>query len=370
MKNKNYLSFYESVVIDDEMWFSNINFNGLFKINIKSYITEFVAHFPNEKINQKLLHTNCFEYKGQIVFVPARGKFVHFYNVNSGEFTSICVFEKEVSNDAVKFCNGAIRDGNFLYIVLKTGEMISVNLETKEVVEVKTFKEQCQKYVLSYENFMFLNAVVFEEKMFFALNLKDKILVWDIKNKNLSAIEIGINNISSMYEGKDFFWITSNDDEYIYSCNKANYKITKYDADIYERRFEGKFYNNIIEVGEDVYAIPAQVEYILKLNHQNEKFEKAFDYPQGFFFVEDFKTKWAKFRDYSIINNKIYLHPFTGNQMLIFGAGTDVIGKNISVDDEVIQSVENKIYKQEMKGKIVFEKQMFNIIDYLNVIKV
>lgn len=369
MKNKNYLSFYECVVIDDEMWFSNITFNGLFKINLESYKTEFIAHFPDEKLRQRLLHAKCFEYKGQIVFVPARGSYVHIYNRDNGEFSKIRVFENEVNSDVVRYCNAAVRSGIFLYIVLKTGEMLGINLDTKEVSEIKAFKEQCQKYVSSYENFIFLNVITFNEKMMFALNLSNKILVWDITNMHLSMIEININNVSAMYEGKDVFWLTSNEDAYIYSCDKKTYNITKFESDIYERRYEGKFYNNVIEVANEVYAIPAQSEYIMKLNKQNKRFEKAFDYPHGFYFIDDFKTKWAKFRDCTVINNRLYLHPFTGNQMLIVESDTDIIGKDICVEDKDYKNIENAIYKQEQSGKIIFEKEEFNIVNFINVIK-
>lgn len=90
------------VFTDDFMFFSSGQFNGLFRTRIHSSEAEFIGFFPNDSKIQARLHSNAFQYKDEILFLPDLSDYITLYNIKKNDF--VCMkFPVENSDSAMKF---------------------------------------------------------------------------------------------------------------------------------------------------------------------------------------------------------------------------------------------------------------------------
>ena len=78
-----------AVKINEYIYASNLDYNGLFKIDSTSGRREFLGYFPEESIDLTDMHRIAFLYKGKIFFIPYNARNMHLYDIQKKEFTMI-----------------------------------------------------------------------------------------------------------------------------------------------------------------------------------------------------------------------------------------------------------------------------------------
>ncbi len=95
MKNVE-LQFYDAYKNGDDLYFSSLEFNGLFRYNIKARKSELLGSFPKEKMLSKTLHRRIVFFDDSIYFVPYKGKGIGEYNLKTKDINCYVFKEDEV----------------------------------------------------------------------------------------------------------------------------------------------------------------------------------------------------------------------------------------------------------------------------------
>lgn len=360
-----YLSFYDATFYNDYIWFSNVNFNGLFKTNMKDYSTEFVTYFPGEIMEQKSMHGKTVVYGECIIFVPMRGKNIHIYNTVNKDMTSLDITKYKKSKRHFSF--ETILFGSVLYIFPVDSAAIKLDLEKMTIAEVGELSNEYYEYLPNGKNFVIWKAVFDGEKAYFPQYNGNHILVWDVKNDSYEVMEINIHNLFALQKSETGLWLFTGENSKLYLYEQKNGEIKEYFIDTDGIPGEQRYFNRVIEVKSKVYLLPDKGKSILTLNEEGAFFEKAFEYPPEFCFIEDFKYKWEKFFGAKVLDNDIYIYPFRGNQMLMVNTeDNSVTGIGIYADDEVYEEVEKDIYREFLRGKqIIIENRNDNLKKFI-----
>jgi len=88
MNNCSPILLFESFcVVEDSIWMSARDFNGLFKGNLKDGSMEFIGCFPDENALKKRLHYGKAIYKDEkIYFTPLEAGCIHVFNLRTSSF--------------------------------------------------------------------------------------------------------------------------------------------------------------------------------------------------------------------------------------------------------------------------------------------
>lgn len=110
------ISSYNFVEIGGYAYFSNLFYNALFKVEIKTGKTIFLGSFENEKIAETNIHFGVMISEGQVYFFPRLGRYMHVYNLSDGTIQAVEVRKK--SEQFIWFEDIILND-NFVYFIPK-----------------------------------------------------------------------------------------------------------------------------------------------------------------------------------------------------------------------------------------------------------
>lgn len=100
---------------DDDIWFANLYFNGLMKVNKISGKIEIIDKFPGYDIYQGWLYSAVCHVDGYLVFVPNTGREIVSYHLKSREFVTTMLDERWLGEKQTYFVS-ACPYQNYVYM--------------------------------------------------------------------------------------------------------------------------------------------------------------------------------------------------------------------------------------------------------------
>lgn len=92
MKAKNILDFEAIVFPENGLGYAAaFEFNGLFKVDVKTQKCEFITLFPNEDIGEKRIYGSALYHDSNIYFIPMAGKYISIYNIETNEINQVTI---------------------------------------------------------------------------------------------------------------------------------------------------------------------------------------------------------------------------------------------------------------------------------------
>lgn len=88
------ISSYNFVEINGYAYFSNLFYNALFKVEVKTGKTTFLGNFAGERFSDTNIHFDIFQKEDQIYFFPRRGRHVHIYHLSEKTICAVEIQEK------------------------------------------------------------------------------------------------------------------------------------------------------------------------------------------------------------------------------------------------------------------------------------
>ena len=119
------------VDMDGSMWFSAVEFNGLFQYDMVEKCLKWKGEFPNEWREGRYRYCSCIEYQRKLFFAPYAAKEIAIYDMESGKFDKLAIKDYGVSSQKIYatvkygkkwFCFGA-----------RIPAVLCVDLETYEI---------------------------------------------------------------------------------------------------------------------------------------------------------------------------------------------------------------------------------------------
>lgn len=269
------LCIYSAVEYKNKIWCSNNVFNGLYNVDLKTGIVEYVSDFPSDdKYSSSSLHKNVHILGDRLVFVPAYSDYITVYDIDSESFRTIRV----EGRGKKEYASSSVMIGHNIWIMplYFSGELICFNIDTLEMEIVSCFMEQCKDIVgsdaFSNEDFFVTRCSIYENKLCFAFCGTDIVGLWDCKNRELSTYITKVDNLFAAVCVDNQIWLWSNSGNEIGVFDISNMVYEKWMIRDIEENRSNRTINNIISYENRVLLVPAFSNNIYISNADDREF--------------------------------------------------------------------------------------------------
>lgn len=189
---------FESVYDDGEyIWFSAMNFNGLFKASKETYIPQFVGFFPGERYSGARLYSDVIVHNGKLYFAPFYARKIAIYDLKTGLFDTI---EYNCENHLIpraSFYSVVCANQTLFFIPYGNLAIVCYNTVSGKI----TYQSEWASMVKSSKYYdeqigFFRRGVVVGEKIFLPCLCTNKMVVLDIYSFKSEIIDVTQNDWS------------------------------------------------------------------------------------------------------------------------------------------------------------------------------
>lgn len=363
MKNKKlHLQYAGTYQFNNEIWFSNMGFNGLYSINLDNYSLKFRGHIPFLDLNVKSAYIFNLFYDDLIYFFPNCCNQIMKYDMRNQVINKILININDIFATVGFFLYGDkvwifSRNSQIgIYVLnLANDDIKKDSYLSNKILEIGDIAQ----IIHQNDKEVFILSVT--HKIYF-INLKTKeiTLMKDFEEKNIHTIR---------YDGSNY-WILLKDSTDVYEWDPIHNTFDVYKLETAEWiTTEGIPYGNIVFAYNQIIILSNRLQYIMKVNKERNVISKAFDYPQGFRFLNNNFDGWSAFSCFDVIGNKLLIHPFLGNMLLIYDLNKNTLeGKEIYTFIRDSYEI-NKIGNFFIKNDIFYERDdIGNLEDFFEII--
>ncbi len=201
MENKIKLTFLAGVQVDNEIYFSAWNMNGLFKYNPQTGRCKFLKIFTDE---QNIgIHSEAILYKNTIWFIPRASERITIVNLSNMNFTYLELPEyghrPEGHIPPIRMKGYYKKEERFLWLIPYAYKLfIKIDMDKREIVSVE---EWCQEgYAISI-------GVWIQNKLWIYVNSCNELRIIDTVSGKQTRQKMGDKNVSYVGIQKVEEWI-------------------------------------------------------------------------------------------------------------------------------------------------------------------
>lgn len=362
MKNKKvHLQYAGTFQYNNELWFSNMGFNGLYSLSLEDYSLKFRGIIPFLDLNVKCAYIFNFLLDDNLYFFPNCCNQIMKYDMKNQVINKILIGTNEIFATV-----GVLGYKDQIWIIPQ-------NLKN-EVYVLSMINDDVKKDAEITNKMLEMGGVAHiihqNDKEVVVLSATHKIYSVNMETKEIMLINNFEKNVYAIrYDGKNY-WILLKDSTDICEWDPIENTYITYHLETEEWiTTEGIPYGNIVFACEQVIILSNRLKYIMKINKEKRIISKAFDYPKGFRFLTNIFDGWSAFSCYDVIENKILIHPFLSNMLLIYDLVKNTLeGKELFtyISDSYIR---NTIENFNHKNKIFYERDdIGNLEDFIEII--
>lgn len=362
------LQFRDAYIEKGYLYFSALNFNGLFRVKVGEEDAEFLGHFEQEELWQKDMHCRCIRVRDELYFIPVNGKGISIYNFMTGKQTFV-----EVSNQVKRLFANAHAVGETILLIPFSTDVPFMVLDTisKTIDAQNHICSMLQDEAGVGDTMLFdlHSTVVFENSLFAVIFNTNIVMQIDLKNLHIVLHRLlttcALRNIY-MEKGKCYMTTLNNLAVVVW-----NY----YTGECIDCLLKGEdktfSYIAITRYNDRLLLLPDRAEHILELKDGQSEWkinEKII--PSSFFRI---KKKNSLFLGHIFYGEELLLLPRAGNGLIRISEKGSVLN-NIACNDIVAQKAVNiklsYAKKFESDENIIYEKkQKICLQDLILVVK-
>jgi len=349
---KNPVNFFNAELVNNEWWFSNINFNALMKMNSESGETEMVSTFEGFPPEEENLHIKTIRFDNLLVFIPFFKNIIHIWNIEKN------CFEKSVTIDYEKsrnFINAFKDDNDIIWIIPKrlSDAIILFDIEKRKVSSFDGIKEVSISENMGDVDLWTGSTNYQNNQIYIQANITNVCYSVDCNTQKIEKIVFSENFpvVSAYpYENKLYLSLLKTSDIFEYNIETKEY--TRYEIGNEIKKEMHYCYYHIIRKENKLIVTPCYSDNIIIYDIEDRKYEKLI-FPEGF----ERTTVYSMCGFYKIKENGICVFPAGCNQFI-----------KINTDDftlstvPIILSDSLKNYSEDMINNI-FEKKYHSEID-------
>jgi len=299
-------------VVDDKLYFSEMQFNGLFCLDLKTYKCSFVTMFLNVPLNNKMSHRKCVQFGDWLYFLPERINLIHAYNPGTGR--QVCFDLQQTGVEGPYIYEPVIWKDKLYYFSMKSGSATCVlNLKRHVLEKYDRFGQWCSRMGVAEELGCRLGQQ--DEKVYFVENKKNRIICWNLETEEGEFIESCAKQLFGVTCAENAIWMYTQDEPNLY-CRDNNGN---------ERLYEGKLiyrgeavYNHVVYVDRSVVCVPKQGKE-LYVYHQEESSFQIIDVLEG---VHINIKDEVRFFGYDVDGTVLYLFFAVGQGLIKYDTAT------------------------------------------------
>lgn len=261
---------FEDIYDDGEyLWFSAMNFNGLFRMNKTSMTPEYMGEFPGEKSDNRLFCGIC-EFEGKLYFAPMSASAIAVYDMSDGSFERI-----EIKKDYTILSNAklysVVNCGRKLFFIPYAYDaIVCYDSESKNITYHTDWKKYIKRCIPELQNvYYFRKCSVYNDMLYLPVCCGSGIVVMDTKT--------GETNYISDTDNSSYHGIIVSDDKLYLAPNTG--KPTIYDISFGKMKKISVFnseksvpteYVDICDCDDSVMLFPYLSDNIIKINKEDE----------------------------------------------------------------------------------------------------
>lgn len=353
-------TFSAAKIVGDNLFFSEYRFNGLFCMNLATKQISFVCFFEGEEVLAYGLHKCCILHNKKLFFLPERAKGIHIYDMENKQQHLIQLDED--TRASLGFYSDVIMQDDILWIFPLNSKqpLMKLDVQTLQLEQDWDFTQGCTNYWAESADVFFVRLCARDNSVFLCGYDSNKIIEWNMETKTFTEHKLSMDYLFSISLCKNKFWLTNLRDGDILCW-------TPEDGEIYyhtEIKCEsGRAFNNVIEVNDAIFIIPAFAEDILVWNVGKEEFQNCLKYDSAIEF--GMYGMPIRFFGYDIVADSVFLFPFGGNGLLeINTKKTEMLFAPLELryretELEPYRSLYKAYWKVHVEKGIVFEYEHF-----------
>ena len=308
--NRYNLSFGSCIQIEDDIWFSAVNYNGLYKYNLKNKMVTRIGSFPNESMCQKWMHLQVCLYCHFLIFIPHYAKAISIYDIEKHTFRQIEIpLLREEAGADMRFHSGVVYQDTLYVIGFKYPGVIKVNLKTYKYQNVYCVPEKLKECDRIY----FGTQVAIDENiLYIPCCYQNAVLAVNMDYDEVSEIKIGedSNQYVRIIKDNQYFYLVTKDNNHIVCwnakeniCKEINLGFKKecFDAFIF---FNERYIWLLSTVAGEIYQIcksNSQANYFEFA--QDVNIEYAVSYQDGVCFLDNYTYGWHYLEEKGVITD-------------------------------------------------------------------
>ena len=345
MKDKIYLGAWAIGQLEEWIYFSASNINGLFRINIKTLEIEFVYRFQTVDLESDFflgLHGGKIVfYKDELFLFPLGSNVIINFNTVTKRETTIEIpdFSSEIFaiNEVVENKEEIIFKGD-TYLGI-----YSLNLLEKQVKKSCLGEKLFSQYDVTHCGWSNWNA----EHFCIVLQGRDEFLVVSKDYEEIISYppEIKGRFVTDILFNKHKFWFMFGDSADIMCWNKEEQKVKCYkpiDSKLQKNISGG--YKELFVFKDRVCILGNRYKGVYGINEKDSIVESVIDDADIFQVVDKEKIGVPSLGNFLIVNEELWVFPDSGKYLLIFNENMELIRKKeFSIETSKIPGWDSKV---------------------------
>lgn len=210
----------------DNIYASARKFNGLVKIQINNGETEYVSKFPSEEEIIENQHSRAYAYRNEIFFFPAFGKYIHIYNLDTGNMTKY-VLDRQLYKG--EYC--ALLNDEIVVMIPKKigGNILKFDLNKRES-SVLLFWETLGDYFPKTAIYTFLRMVILRNKLYLPIYDSSSIICLDLNSLEIEVKRVKVDRLLGAVGGTEDIFLLTNDSSAVFKWNPEDNSVIPYNV--------------------------------------------------------------------------------------------------------------------------------------------
>ncbi|MCI8514569.1 MAG: hypothetical protein HFI93_08110 [Lachnospiraceae bacterium] len=264
MRNK--IAVFDDCRRGNEIWFSNLSFNGLMRMDLNTGEVKVTGKFPGYGMEERNLHRRVFSYQNKLYFIPWFGKTIDIYDISADEFQAIEMPGMDCAvMDAARVC-----DEIWIFAASDQYPAYVLDLENGNLTPRTWVFDSIRKHVKDIS--LAISSVACRGDRIW-LGIYDKNFLYQIDVKKRTVQEIGLPSdvrIKSVDIWGGNLWITD-------ALHPELILIKDGKREIYysEKIMRRDSFSRVIESGKYKMVLPHYASYMLFSDSENRRPEKV-----------------------------------------------------------------------------------------------
>lgn len=333
----------------DVIYASARKFNGLVKVQINNGKTEYVSEFPSEEGIIENQHSRAYIYRNDIFFFPAFGKYIHIYNLDTGNMTEYLLDRQLYKGE---YC--ALLSDERVFMIPKKigGNILKFDLNKRESSVLLSW-ETLDNYIPKTVIYTFLHVVILENKVYLPIYDSSSIICLDLKTLEIEVKKVNVDRLLGAFGGTEDVFLLTNDSSAVFKWNPDDNSVIQYN--VAAAFGQNNCFTFGVQMNRKMFFFPGYSSVLLgiELNNKVDVLLELQDANQKLMFLEPFCEE-----------NEIWALPYECDYMLCISED-NVKMKKINKIEVTSLSKEQFIESKIKTEGILSEDGDIQLVDYI-----
>lgn len=362
------LRFVDAYIEDNKMWAMNMNFSALFKIDLDSFIIEYVSCiYDKDNVKQNYYARNIFGKDNKLWLFPFKGNSVVEYDKSSNTMelsnyssTKTADYREIVNQWTIIHKQQAWmfpRDLDSL-----TMPLLIYDMEKKKYIEHTNWGRKILEFGIDGQGCRITSLCQVGDWVWGVISGVPGLFAYDLEQSQMQFYNIGAGiELQAVSHDGNNFWVLTKNKSILLEWNKKLGIIKQFDL---SQDKEG--FSNIALAQDRVIALPRFGSDIVILNRKDNELIRISSFPKTFQRLRGLE-KSSLMYGWKVYNNKLLLFPWGGNMLLELDLKTfGIMGHSMELSESLFH--ESYTFSDICQGKII-ESSKINLENYLSFIK-